>query len=310
MSGDDDSSGWQLTESDPGVFSELLHTLGVPLIVDELWSLDAGALAALQPISAFIFLFKYVASSRDVSGGGAYDPDFAGFFAHQTVNNACATLAVVNALGNIDVQMGSELKETLDFARELDPQSRGMALVSSLFLRAAHNALSPPSVVSLDGLNLPKRTEDAYHFVVYLPVNGALYELDGLKEHAVRHAAVSEGERWVDVARETIEARIATYPQGAIEFSLMALRPDPLPALQAQLAERPGDEMLLSELTRENEKRQRWAVENALRKANHLPLIHALVAALSKSGGLDAAVSSAKEKMRQRLSSGQAMEED
>ena len=91
-----------------------------------------------------------------------------------------------------------------------------MALVSSLFLRAAHNALSPPSVVSLDGLNLPKRTEDAYHFVVYLPVNGALYELDGLKPHAVRHAAVPTGERWVDVARETIEARIATYPPGAV----------------------------------------------------------------------------------------------
>jgi len=74
-------------------------------------------------------------------------------------------------------------------------------LVSSLFLRTAHNALSPPSVVSLDGLNLPKKSEDAYHFVVYVPVNGALYELDGLKPHAVRHGPVPEGDGWLDVAR-------------------------------------------------------------------------------------------------------------
>lgn len=103
-----------------------MHTLGVPLVVDELWSMDAEGLAALQPISALIFLFKYVAGSADASGGarGAFDPDFGGFFAHQTVNNACATLAVINALGNVDVEMGTELKETLDFARELDPQVR------------------------------------------------------------------------------------------------------------------------------------------------------------------------------------------
>ncbi|KZV91001.1 cysteine proteinase [Exidia glandulosa HHB12029] len=312
MSGDDDSSGWQLTESDPGVFSELLRTLGVPLVVDELWSMDPDGLAILQPISAFIFLFKYVAGSSDASGGagGAFDPDFPGFFAHQTVNNACATLAVVNALGNIDTEMGKDIKDTLEFARELDPQSRGMVLVSSLFLREAHNALSPPSVISLDGLNLPKRTEDAYHFVVYLPVAGSLYELDGLKPHAVRHAPVPSSGDWTSIAAETIQARIATYPPGAIHFSLMAVRPDPLPMLQAQLVANPADEVLLARMAQEEEKRQRWAFENALRKANHLPLIHALVGALAKSGGLDAAVAGAKEKMRQRRARGQDMDED
>lgn len=50
--------------------------------------------------------------------------------------------------------------------------------------------------------------------------------------------------------------------------------------------------------------------ENALRKANHLPLIHALVGALAKSGGLDAALGAAREKMRERRARGQAMDED
>lgn len=83
-----------------------------------------------------------------------------------------------------------------------------MTLVLSLFLRAANNALSPPGVVSLDGL--PKWTEDAYHFVVYLPVNDALYELDVLFEPVVRHAPVPDGPGWVVVARARRLRRISS----------------------------------------------------------------------------------------------------
>jgi ubiquitin carboxyl-terminal hydrolase L5 len=74
MSGEDGSSGWQLTESDPGVFtyaslllfystafqfsfqSELLKSLGVPLIVDDLYSLDPDSLASLQVRSSLFHL--------------------------------------------------------------------------------------------------------------------------------------------------------------------------------------------------------------------------------------------------------------
>ena len=65
-------------------FSELLKTLGVPLQVDDLYSLDAESLVLMQPIHALIFLFKWVAG-MDESGGaeGTYDDEFPGFFAHQ-----------------------------------------------------------------------------------------------------------------------------------------------------------------------------------------------------------------------------------
>jgi ubiquitin carboxyl-terminal hydrolase L5 len=116
----------------------------------------------------------------------------------------------------------------------MDPQTRGMVITSADWLREAHNSLSPPSAISLDGLGLPKAAEDAYHFVVYLPVMGSLYELDGLKQHPVRHGTYEEiGEGWVKKARsvfdrsvyqnsysqahrEVIETRIATYPVGAV----------------------------------------------------------------------------------------------
>ncbi|KAG5646833.1 hypothetical protein DXG03_002210 [Asterophora parasitica] len=324
MSGDDDGSGWQLTESDPGVFTELLKTLGVPMIVDDLYSLDPDTLASLQPLHALIFLFKWIPSSGDSTStsAGQSDPDFPGFFAHQVVNNACATLAVLNALGNIpSLQTGPHLAELNSFTTGMDPQTRGMVITSADWLREAHNALSPPSAVSLDGLELPRKSEDAYHFVVYLPITGAVYELDGLKKYPVRHSSYKDlGEGWLKEAREVIEARIATYPIGALEFSLLALRDDPLPSLQTRLqeAQSAGNSgaaaELHSQISNENSKRQRWAFENSLRKHNHLGLIHSLLVALAKGGKLSAVQEQARSIMQARIekkkASGQDMDED
>jgi len=308
----DDSHGWNLTESDPGVFTELLKTLGVPLIVDDLYSLDPESLSALQPLHALIFLFKWIPTSGDApstTSGGEYDRDFPGFFAHQVVNNACATLAVLNALGNIpSLTTGPQLAELNAFTTGMDPQTRGMVITSADWLREAHNYLTPPSAISLDGLGLPKTSEDAYHFVVYLPIMGSLYELDGLKQFPVRHGSYEEtGEGWVKKARETIEARIATYPAGALEFSLLALRDDPLPLLESQLStlQTSGQHSEAAEIvvkiSNENSKRARWAFENSLRRHNHVGLVHALVVALAKAGKLESAKESAKKVMKERI---------
>ncbi|KAF8170287.1 ubiquitin carboxyl-terminal hydrolase [Mycena galopus ATCC 62051] len=309
--GQDESHGWNLTESDPGVFTELLKTLGVPLIVDDLYSLDPESLAALQPLRALIFLFKWIPTSGDASttSGGEYDRHFPGFFAHQVVQNACATLAVLNALGNIpSLTTGPQLAELNAFTAEMDPQTRGMVITSADWLREAHNSLTPPNSISLDGLGLPKTSEDAYHFVVYLPIMGSLYELDGLKQFPVKHGSyVETGEGWLQRARETVEARIATYPAGALEFSLLALRDDPLPLLESQLSalQASGQHSEAAEvvvkLSNENSKRERWAFENSLRRHNHVGLVHALVGALAKAGKLDSCKESAKKVMKERI---------
>lgn len=77
-----------------------------------------------------------------------------------------------------------------------------MVVTSADWLREAHNALTPPSAISLDGLGLPKSNEEAYHFIVYMPMMGSIYELDGLKESPIRHGAYEDrGEGWVAKAR-------------------------------------------------------------------------------------------------------------
>ncbi|KAI6044661.1 hypothetical protein EDC04DRAFT_2865858 [Pisolithus marmoratus] len=310
MSGDDDSSGWQLTESDPAVFTELLKTLGTPYIVDDLHSLDPDELSALQPLHALIFLFKCLPSATEELSGlaGEYDPDFTGFFAHQTVNNACATLAVINALGNIpSLKADQRLEDLLNFTTGMDPQTCGMAIASADWLREAHNDLSPPSTFSLDGLGLPKKAEDAYHFVVYLPILGCVYELDGLKPHPVRHGTFEDSDNgWLRKAKEVIESRIATYPSSAIDFSLLALRDDPLPTMkrQLELLRKSGSDAEAAEMvvriSNETSRREQWSFENSLRRHNHIGLAHAALLALEKAGLLQPAIENARKVAKER----------
>ena len=65
--------------------------------VEELWGLDDEIIEQLEPMHALIFLFKWVGGTdRVVDGTPA--PDAPIFFAKQTITNACATLALLNAV--------------------------------------------------------------------------------------------------------------------------------------------------------------------------------------------------------------------
>ena len=127
------------------IFTSLLSELGVTgLEVSELYALDSALLASLQPIYALIFLFKYVDPSTDSQqpdaaskGKPAEDASF--YYAHQVINNACATLALLNAVMNIktgeQVKLGSDLEILKEFSLALDPSSRGWALGESEKIR-------------------------------------------------------------------------------------------------------------------------------------------------------------------------------
>ena len=54
----------------------------------------------------------------------------------------------------------------MGFSGDLDPQSRGLVIMSVDWLREAHNILSPPSVISLDGLGLERGTEEVHSCLV------------------------------------------------------------------------------------------------------------------------------------------------
>ncbi|KAG8132774.1 putative Ubiquitin carboxyl-terminal hydrolase protein [Naja naja] len=149
------------------------------------------------------------------------------------------------------------------------------------------------------------KEEDAFHFVSYVPVNGRLYELDGLREGPI-DLGVCNQDDWINAVRPVIEKRIQKYSEGEIRFNLMAIVSDrkmiyeqKIADLQRQLAEEePMDtdqssnilssvqsevakyQMLIEE---ENQKLKRYKIENIRRKHNYLPFIMELLKTQKKN---------------------------
>ncbi|CED82090.1 ubiquitin-specific protease [Phaffia rhodozyma] len=313
----EDNSGWSLTESDPSVFTALLTELGVKgLQVEDLWSLEDEALKNVGEIKAFIFLFKYVGGIEESKKAGSPDPDFPGFFAHQVIDNACATLAILNSVFNLPlggqteddkIELGAELDNLKEFGHGMDPSTLGYTISNSDKIREVHNSFARSDPFSIDS-SIPSEPSDAYHFISYLPSLGTLYELDGLQSYPRSHGPVptKDDQEWIGRAREVIQERISSYPMGALEFSLLAVVKDPMSELRKELkeAEKAGQEYLIGQvkekIEEEEAKRKKWAFENSLRKHNHISFAHQLLLGLAKAGSLNSAIDSAKLKAKDR----------
>ncbi|KAK7206955.1 ubiquitin carboxyl-terminal hydrolase [Myxozyma melibiosi] len=306
------SSGWNTIESDAGVFTELIETLGVKSVqFDELLSLDPSSLSALAPLYGVIFLFKWtqsvIAQQADGNGGkpvdGEYAPDaeYEIFFARQKIQNACATQAILSVLMNRgEVKLGSALSEFKDFTTGFDGELRGETISNSDLIRTTHNSFSRPTPF-VDESQAPRAAtddDDLYHFIAYVPINGTLYELDGLQPYPITHGACSDDE-FPDKLTEVLYRRIGRYPEGEVRFNLLAVCAD-----RRELLAEVGD---VEGLSRENEKREEWKRENILRRENFVGLIaemlkYVVADTVEKKGeeGFEGIIDEAKKKSMQR----------
>lgn len=88
-----------------------------------------------------------------------------------------------------------------------------------------HNSFARQTLFELDNKRAQK-DDDVFHFVSYVPINGRLYELDGMKEGPLDLGAVGDGQDWLNVVRPIIEKRMKKYSEGEIHFNLMAVVSD------------------------------------------------------------------------------------
>ncbi|KAJ6656229.1 hypothetical protein lerEdw1_004019 [Lerista edwardsae] len=279
MAGGGSAGEWCLMESDPGVFTELIKGFGCRgAQVEEIWSLEPENFEKLRPVHGLIFLFKWQPGEEPAGS----------------------------------VVQDSRL-DTIFFAKQM----KGLALSNSEVIRQVHNSFARQQMFEFDAKSTVKE-EDAFHFVSYVPVNGRLYELDGLREGPI-DLGVCNQDDWISAVRPVIEKRIQKYSEGEIRFNLMAIVSDrkmiyeqKIVELQRQLTEEePMDtdqssnilssiqsevakyQMLIEE---ENQKLKRYKIENIRRKHNYLPFIMELLKTLAEHQQLIPLVEKAKEK--------------
>lgn len=308
--------------------------------MEELYGLDETQLSALEPVYGLIFLFKWDAAieSRrkklalqltDTSTSpltSSILPEGT-FFAQQTVQDACATQAILSILMNIpesaEVDLGDSLRTFKDFARDLTPDLRGEAIGSSDLIRRVHNSFARPHTLLLPGQDRdsPEGAEDPFHFVSFVPLGHSLFEFDGLKSGPIPHGSFAEAGDWHRLALSVIQEKISEFGE-EIRFNLMAvikdrttvyrerldrqirriceledsLRLEPPPAgdtakddpRQGEIRTLMAENAELEErLEEEQIKMARYQRENSLRRHNLVPLALELIKGMARSGYFD-----------------------
>lgn len=136
-----------------------------------------------------------------------------------------------------------------------------------------HNSFARSSPFIDEAQRLATEEDDVYHFIAYTPINGVLYELDGLQPAPISHGACSFDE-FSDKVIAVLQRRIDRYPANEIRFNLIAMVRDL--RLRAQEV---GDQDMLYQ---EQRKRNAWQWENALRRHNFVGFIGKILKGVAK----------------------------
>ena len=172
---------------------------------------------------------------------------------------------------------------------------------NSELIRDVHNSFARASPFVSEEQKIATEDDDVYHFIAYTPINGCLYELDGLQPAPIIHGACSFDD-FPEKVIPVLQRRIERYPAGEIRFNLLAMVRD----LRIQAREI-GDQAWLY---REEQKRKAWQWENALRRHNFIGFIGEILKGVTASkvkdgvGAFDEWIEEAKGKTKTRFEEG------
>lgn len=152
------------------------------------------------------------------------------YYMHQTIGNACGTIALLHALGNnqdiLTLNPHSFLAQFFTNTQIMNPEQRGKYLESP-----------PPGAPTIDSLHEEfaslgqTSAPDAdtgvnLHFACFVQLNGKLWELDGRYAGPINHGECSSGGgNLLRDAVKVVKRDFMDQADGDINFTLIAFAP-------------------------------------------------------------------------------------
>ncbi|KAI7989306.1 Ubiquitin carboxyl-terminal hydrolase 3 [Camellia lanceoleosa] len=191
---------WLPLEANPDVMNQFLWGLGLPEDEAEccdVYGLDEELLEMVpRPVLAVLFLYPITPQSEEeriLQDSVKKEHNDRVYFMKQTVGNACGTIGLLHAVGNVT----SEIK-----------------LLEGSFLDRFYK-----STAAMDPLEASENVDT--HFICFACVDGQLYELDGRKSAPISHGPSSPSSLLQDAAK-AIQGMIQKNPD-SMNFNVIAI---------------------------------------------------------------------------------------
>lgn len=216
---------WLPLEANPDVMNQFLWGLGLQEDEAEcydVYGLDGELLEMVpKPVLAVLFLYPLTTQTEEERMKQLNEKQETKdkvYFMKQTVGNACGTIGLLHAVGNITSEIklvdGSFLDRFFKSTASLDPLERAAFLENDNEMEVAH------SVAATAGDTEASDNVDT-HFICYSCVDGELYELDGRKSGPISHGPSSPATLLKDAAK-VIQGVIQKNPD-SLNFNVIAI---------------------------------------------------------------------------------------
>ncbi|XP_062147348.1 ubiquitin carboxyl-terminal hydrolase 3 [Alnus glutinosa] len=216
---------WLPLEANPDVMNQFLWGLGLQEGEAEcfdVYGLDLELLEMVpKPVLAVVFLYPLTSQSEEeriLQANEKKESSSRVYFMKQTVGNACGTIGLLHAVGNITSEIklleGSFLDRFFKTTATMDPLERAEFLENDREMEVAH------SVAATAGETEASDNVDT-HFICFACVDGELYELDGRKFGPISHGPSSPSSLLQDAAK-VIQGMIQKNPE-SLNFNVIAI---------------------------------------------------------------------------------------
>lgn len=205
---------WFPLESNPTVMNSYLEKLGLNTSnysFHDVFSTEDWALEMVPPpVLAVLLLFPVSEKSEHhrlleddsiVANGQVVSPNV--YYMKQTICNACGTIGLLHAVGNIykthsdAVEAGSYLAKFFEKTKSMTPDAIAEYLEGDEEIEETHvEAAAEGQSEQVEDVN-----DVDNHFICFVQVDGCLYELDGRKSFPINHGPSSGDTLLADACR-------------------------------------------------------------------------------------------------------------